>query len=277
MARRGELTDEAGERIAPLLPGNGRRSKQWKDHREVINGILWRIRTGAPWRDLPSRYGPWQTCYDRFARWRRELGTWDRLFAHAQLGSDAADELVWEVSVDSTICRAHQHAAGARRRASREDAKRGSPTRRTKRSGEAGRADDQGASCLRQARSGAVGGRDPGPAPRGHAARGGARCHPGGAPRHRPTTQASRKGDRRPRLRLPELPLIVAAAGHPAHGYPSDATRKSGARGGPGGRRASTPRPTHGATWPRGALTDSSSGAGWRRATRSGRPTTARR
>ena len=78
MVRRSELTDEAWERIAPLLPENGRRGKQCKDHREVVNGTLWRIRTGAPWRDLPSRYGPWQTCYDRFARWRRD-GTWDRL------------------------------------------------------------------------------------------------------------------------------------------------------------------------------------------------------
>jgi transposase len=58
VTRRGELTDEAWERIAPLLPENGRRGKQWKEHREVVNGILWRIRTGAPWRDLPSRYGP---------------------------------------------------------------------------------------------------------------------------------------------------------------------------------------------------------------------------
>jgi transposase len=48
----------------------------------VINGILWKLRTGAPWRDLPERYGPWQTCYDRFIRWRRD-GTWDRLLAHA--------------------------------------------------------------------------------------------------------------------------------------------------------------------------------------------------
>ncbi len=116
--------DEARERIAPLLPENGRRGKRWRDHREVVNGILRRIRTGAPWRDLPSRYGPWQTCYDRFARWRRD-GTWDRLLACAQMEPGAAGEVVWEVSVDSTISRAHQHAAGARRRASREDAKRG--------------------------------------------------------------------------------------------------------------------------------------------------------
>jgi len=137
VTRRGELTDEAWERIAPLLPENGRRGKQWKEHREVVNGILWRIRTGAPWRDLPSRYGPWQACYDRFARWRRD-GTWDRLLAHLQMNSDAAGEVMWEVSVDSTISRAHQHAAGARRAPSREDANRGSPTRRTRRSGGAG-------------------------------------------------------------------------------------------------------------------------------------------
>jgi transposase len=61
--RRSELTDGVWERIAPLLPENGRRGKQWKDHRTVINGILWKLRTGAPWRDLPERYGSWQTCY----------------------------------------------------------------------------------------------------------------------------------------------------------------------------------------------------------------------
>ncbi len=58
---RGVLTDKAWEQIVPLLPGNGRRGQQWKDHRKVINGILWKLRTGAPWRDLPPRYGPWQT------------------------------------------------------------------------------------------------------------------------------------------------------------------------------------------------------------------------
>jgi transposase len=110
-----------------------RRGKQWADHRRVINGILWRVRTGAPWRDLPERYGPWQTCYDRFVRWRRD-GTWDGLLAQVQTKSDAVGEVVWEVSLDSTVARAHQHAAGARRQPSQADQKRGSSTLSTRRS-----------------------------------------------------------------------------------------------------------------------------------------------
>jgi transposase len=96
---RGELTEEAWSVIAPLLPtSGGRRGGQWRDHRTVINGILWKSRTGAPWRDLPERYGPWQTCADRLYRWRRD-GTWDRLLAHVQTRSDAVGEVVWEVSI----------------------------------------------------------------------------------------------------------------------------------------------------------------------------------
>jgi transposase len=136
MVGRGELTDAAWAVIAPELPANGRRGKQWRDHRTTIDGILWKLRTGAPWRDVPERYGPWQTCYDRFVRWRRD-GTWDRLLARAQTKSDAVGEVVWEVSVDSTVARAHQHAAGARRRPSAADEKGGSATRPTRDSGAA--------------------------------------------------------------------------------------------------------------------------------------------
>jgi transposase len=72
MIGRGELTEEAWGVIAPLLPARrGRRGGQWRDHRMVINGIVWKLHTGAPWRDLPERYGPWQTCADRQYRWRR--------------------------------------------------------------------------------------------------------------------------------------------------------------------------------------------------------------
>jgi transposase len=136
MVGRGEVTDAAWARIGPLLPTNGRRGKQWRDHRTVVDAILWKLRTGAPWRDLPERYGPWRTAYDRFVRWRRD-GTWDRLLADAQTKSDAVGEIVWEVSVDGSSIRAHQHAAGARKRPAKADAKGGRGLR-TRRSGGAG-------------------------------------------------------------------------------------------------------------------------------------------
>ena len=131
---RGELTDRSWEEIAPLLPAGGRRGGQWEDHRRVVTGILWKLRTGAPWRDVPERYGPWQTCYDRLVRWRRD-GTWERLLTHVQTKSDAVGEVVWEVSIDSTVVRAHQHAAGARKRIARVDEKRGPWPTRMRRSG----------------------------------------------------------------------------------------------------------------------------------------------
>ncbi|MEU8206119.1 IS5 family transposase, partial [Streptosporangium sp. NPDC049046] len=84
------------------------------DRRRLIDGIRWRVRTGAPWRDLPPEYGPWQTVYGLFRRWQRD-GTWPRLLTGLQARADAAGLITWEVNVDSTICRAHQHAAGARR------------------------------------------------------------------------------------------------------------------------------------------------------------------
>jgi transposase len=124
MVGRGEITDKAWERIASLLPENGQRGGQWQDHRRIVNGILWKLRTGAPWRDVPARYGPWQSCYDRFVRWRRD-GTWERLLTHAQTKSDAVGEVEWLVSVDSTVVRAHQHASGARVKPSPADEKGG--------------------------------------------------------------------------------------------------------------------------------------------------------
>jgi transposase len=109
---RGELTDAAWDKLQPLLPGNRHRGGQWRDHRQVINGISWKCRTGAPWQDVPQRYGPWTTLHDRLVRWRRD-GTWDRLLADVQTSADAVGELEWVGSVDATVNRAHQHAAGA--------------------------------------------------------------------------------------------------------------------------------------------------------------------
>lgn len=97
----------------------------------VINGIVWKLRTGAPSRDLPERYDAWQTCADRLSRWRHD-GTWDRLLAHVQTTSDAVGEIMWEVSVDRSTARAHQHASGARSQPSRADEKRRSSTRTMK-------------------------------------------------------------------------------------------------------------------------------------------------
>ena len=128
------LTDAQWARLAPLLPTNaGKEGKPWGDHRRIISGILGKLRTGAPWRDVPARYGPWPTCADRFVRWRRD-GTWDRLHQAVQGAADASGGVDWEVSLDSSVIRAHQHAAGARHQPSREDAKGGASTRPTRRS-----------------------------------------------------------------------------------------------------------------------------------------------
>ncbi len=115
MVRRHEVTDEEWARLAPLRPPEQPRTgRANKAHRPVVNGILWRLGTGAPWRDLPERYGPWQSVYTRFRRWRL-AGVWDRLFAAVQREVDAAGQVDWDVQfVDGTVIRAHQHAAGAK-------------------------------------------------------------------------------------------------------------------------------------------------------------------
>ena len=115
MRHRGELTDQEWERLEPLLPPEkAERGRPNADHRRIINGILWRERTGAPWRDLPERYGPWSTVYSRFWRWR-EAGTWDQIFAAVQQHADEAGKVDWSVHfVDGSVIRAHQHAAGAK-------------------------------------------------------------------------------------------------------------------------------------------------------------------
>ncbi|MFJ8469741.1 IS5 family transposase [Streptomyces swartbergensis] len=89
---------------------------RWRNHRQVIDGILHRVRTGVQWRDLPERYGPWKTVYERHRLWSAD-GTWERLLQEVQAAVDAAGEIDWDIAVDSTVVRAHQHAAGARRSA----------------------------------------------------------------------------------------------------------------------------------------------------------------
>lgn len=101
--------------LEPLLPDRTpRRGGQWRDHRDVLEAIAWRYRTGSPWRDLPAEFGPWQSVYDRHVRWSRD-GTYDRLLAAAHTAADVAGELDWLVAADSSLMRVHQHGASARR------------------------------------------------------------------------------------------------------------------------------------------------------------------
>jgi transposase len=113
---RADLTDAQWAVLEPLLPV-GRKSGRppvWSK-RQLINGIRWRVRAGAPWRDVPVRYGRWQTVYGLFRRWQRD-DTWRKILTGLQGRADAAGLITWDVSVDSTVARAHQHAAGARKR-----------------------------------------------------------------------------------------------------------------------------------------------------------------
>jgi transposase len=75
-----ELTDQAFILVQPFLPVDSRRGKPWRDHRQVLGGILWKLHSGRPWRDVPERFGPWQTCYSRLRRWQTD-GTWPRIWA----------------------------------------------------------------------------------------------------------------------------------------------------------------------------------------------------
>jgi len=114
VVRRHELTDEQWHTIEPLLPPSGAKGRPRVDDRRVLNGMLFKAKTGVSWRDLPERYGPWKTVYTRFWRWSRD-GTLTMLVTRVRVVAEAIDEWDREVSVDSSIVRAHQHAAGARR------------------------------------------------------------------------------------------------------------------------------------------------------------------
>ena len=111
--RRYELTDIEWEALSPHLPSVVTGGRPRADDRRVLNGMVWKIRSGAPWRDVPARYGSWKSIYTRFRRWALN-GTFTQMLAAAQAHADADADIDWLVSVDSTIVRAHQHAAGAK-------------------------------------------------------------------------------------------------------------------------------------------------------------------
>ncbi|MFE3323689.1 IS5 family transposase [Streptomyces sp. NPDC059176] len=112
---RGDLTDEQWAVLEPLLPKGARsgRPPVWP-RRRLIDGIRFRVRTGVPWRDVPVEQGPWGRVCDLFRRWQRN-GTWQRILTRLQSLADSKGAIVWDLSVDSTVCRAHEHAAGARK------------------------------------------------------------------------------------------------------------------------------------------------------------------
>ncbi len=109
MRRRHELTDEQWKQIEPLLPGRkedpGRTAE---DNRLFVNAVVWLAKTGAPWRDLPERFGKWNSIWRRFSRWS-QAGVWERI-----LKTLGCEEGLENLLLDSTIVRAHQHAAGAK-------------------------------------------------------------------------------------------------------------------------------------------------------------------
>lgn len=121
MSCRTDLTDAQWTALQPHLPSSPKRGHPYSDHRRVINGILWRIKLGTPWRDIPQQYGPWRTCHDRLARWERD-GTWLRILQALQGIADANRGIDWDgAAIDSTHLRAHRSAVGARKQAAQFD------------------------------------------------------------------------------------------------------------------------------------------------------------
>ena len=108
--RRYELTDAEWAIIDPLLPRKSRGVARVEDRR-VLNGIFWRLRSGSPWADIPERYGPYTTCYNRFVRWRK-AGIWDQLLKAVSKAYDGKIQMI-----DSSIVRVHQHAANGEKKA----------------------------------------------------------------------------------------------------------------------------------------------------------------
>jgi transposase len=111
---RGDLTNGQWQALESVLPKGNGMGRPPRNRRRLINGIRWRVRTGAPWREVPARYGPWESVYGLFRNWQR-AGVWAQILIDLQARADAAGIITWDVSVDSTIARAHQHAAGARK------------------------------------------------------------------------------------------------------------------------------------------------------------------
>lgn len=111
MLRRYDITDQQWEQISSLFPpeNTGKRGRPSKNNRLMLNAMVWIARSGAPWRDLPERFGPWETVYSRFRKWI-DNGFLDNIFRILSLDAELS-----EISIDASIVQAHQHSAGARK------------------------------------------------------------------------------------------------------------------------------------------------------------------
>jgi len=118
MAQRHEVTDDQWKLLEPLLISEpSAKGRPRRDARLLFNGVLWILRTGAPWRDLPERFGPWQTVYHHFSRWRSD-GTYDRILTALQIRLDRDGKIDWDLfCIDGTNVRASRAAAGAPKKA----------------------------------------------------------------------------------------------------------------------------------------------------------------
>lgn len=120
--RRHELSDAEWGVVGPLLPEQGRGGK-WNDHRTTLSGMMWVLRTGAPWRDLPERFGKWPSVYDRFNRWRRD-GTFDRIIKALRIRLDKQGKIDWDLwCIDGTGVRAARSVAGGGKKGARTSRK----------------------------------------------------------------------------------------------------------------------------------------------------------
>src|SRR5262245_26688430 len=121
------LSDAQYAQLQDLLPASGRRGGQWKDHRPMLNGILWALSDGGRWRNLPAEFGPWQSVYDRFRNWAR-TGLWERILLRLQARKMRQGAIDWSLfCIDGTVVRAHQSAAGASKKKGRRASPRTTP------------------------------------------------------------------------------------------------------------------------------------------------------
>lgn len=117
--KRHALKDAEWAVLEPLLPEHPRQGHRWADHRLIIDGVFHHCRSGSAWRDLPEGFGNWKTVYNRHRRWSMD-GTWASILTSLRAGCDEPEGQDWAVGVDSTVVRAHQHSAGARKAAAKD-------------------------------------------------------------------------------------------------------------------------------------------------------------